>query len=71
MLQSKLDRSVGLEDLVVMEVLFFCVNQKFGEYSEVFVEEFKFFYMEFKDFFNVGSLIEQLEGLCLLIDEDI
>lgn len=69
-LQSKLDRSAGPEDLVATEALLSRVNQKPGEYSEVFVEELKFFYTELKDFFNAGSLTEQLEGLRPLIDED-
>lgn len=47
------------------------VIEMLGDYSEEFVKEFKIFYVEFKDFFNVESLMEQLEGLCLFIDEDI
>lgn len=34
-----------------------------GEYSEAFVEQFKIFYGELKDFFNAGRLFNYLFGL--------
>ncbi|KAE8658422.1 Phosphoglucan [Hibiscus syriacus] len=40
-----------------------------GEYSEGFVEQFKIFHQELKDFFNAGSLTEQLESLRESLDE--
>lgn len=43
---------------MVIELMFVCVMKNFGEYNEVFVNEFRIFYVELKDFFNVGSLIE-------------
>lgn len=38
--------------------------------NEGFVEEFRVFYSGLKDFFNAGSLIEQLEALRPSIDRD-
>ncbi|KAF9610576.1 hypothetical protein IFM89_023370 [Coptis chinensis] len=36
-----------------------------GEYNEAFVEQFRIFHNELKDFFNAGSLTEQLDGKTL------
>ncbi|KAG0626216.1 hypothetical protein M758_2G111500 [Ceratodon purpureus] len=69
-LQNKLHRSAGPEDLVATEALLTRVTKTPGEYSEAFVKEFKTFYSELKDFFNAGSLTEQLEGLGPSIDKD-
>jgi phosphoglucan,water dikinase len=69
-LQNKLHRSAGPEDLVAAEGLLTRVTETPGEYSEAFVKEFKTFYSELKDFFNAGSLTEQLEGLRPSIDKD-
>ncbi|KAK9288175.1 hypothetical protein L1049_016624 [Liquidambar formosana] len=40
-----------------------------GEYSEAFVEQFKIFHRELKDFFNAGSLAEQLESIRVSLDQ--
>lgn len=69
-LQNKLHRSAGPEDLVATEVLLMRVTKTPGEYSEAFVKEFKTFHSELKDFFNAGSLVEQLEALRPSIDKD-
>lgn len=69
-LQNKLHRSAGPEDLVATEAVLTRVTKTLGEYSEAFVKEFKTFYSELKDFFNAGSLTEQLKGLRPSIDKD-
>ena len=68
-LQNKLHRSAGPEDLVATEALLARVIKTSGEYNEAFIKEFKT-YLELKDFFNAGSLIEHLEGLRPSIDKD-
>ncbi|KAL8030946.1 hypothetical protein ABFX02_14G319400 [Erythranthe guttata] len=40
-----------------------------GEYNEAFVEQFKIFHRELKDFFNAGSLEEQLESIRDSLDQ--
>ena len=68
-IQNKLHRSAGPEDLVATENMLARVTQNPGEYNEAFVKEFRTFYAELKDFFNAGSLTEQLEGLRSSIDD--
>lgn len=68
-IQNKLHRSAGPEDLVATEMMLARVTKNPGEYNEAFVKEFRTFYAELKDFFNAGSLTEQLEGLRSSIDE--
>lgn len=68
-IQNKLHRSAGPEDLVATELMLARVTKNPGEYNEAFVNEFRTFYAELKDFFNAGSLTEQLEGLRGSIDE--
>ncbi|GAB2221587.1 hypothetical protein Drorol1_Dr00012772 [Drosera rotundifolia] len=41
------------------------------QYSEVFVEQFKIFHQELKDFFNAGSLTEQLDSIRNSLDEKV
>ncbi|CAA6675537.1 unnamed protein product [Spirodela intermedia] len=50
-IQNKLHRNAGPEDLVATEAI------------SAFVEQFKIFHLELKDFFNAGSLTEQLESI--------
>ncbi|KAG0556349.1 hypothetical protein KC19_11G046700 [Ceratodon purpureus] len=68
-IQNKLHRSAGPEDLVATENMLARVTKNPGQYNEAFVKEFRTFYAELKDFFNAGSLTEQLEGLRSSIDE--
>ncbi|KAG0565181.1 hypothetical protein M758_8G165600 [Ceratodon purpureus] len=68
-IQNKLHRSAGPEDLVATELMLARVTKNPGEYNEAFVNEFRTFYAELKDFFNAGSLTEQLEGLRSSMDE--
>lgn len=62
-IQNKLHRSAGPEDLIATEAMLTRVTKNPGEYNEAFVEQFKIFYSELKDFFNAGSLFEQLESI--------
>lgn len=68
-IQNKLHRNAGPEDLVATELLLGRVTKNPGEYSEAFVEQLKIFFNELKDFFNAGSLAEQLESIRLSLDE--
>ncbi|KAL3702008.1 hypothetical protein R1sor_020030 [Riccia sorocarpa] len=68
-IQNKLHRNAGPEDLVATEAMLARVTQTPGQYSGAFVEQLQIFYRELKDFFNAGSLTEQLEGLRASLDE--
>jgi len=68
-IQNKLHRNAGPEDLVATELMLARVTRNPGEYSQAFVDEFRVFYGELKDFFNAGSLTEQLEGLRVSFDQ--
>lgn len=62
-IQNKLHRNAGPEDLVATEAMLARITKNPGEYNGAFVEQFKIFHHELKDFFNAGSLAEQLESL--------
>lgn len=62
-IQNKLHRNAGPEDLVATEAMLARITKNPGEYNGAFVEQFKIFHRELKDFFNAGSLAEQLESL--------
>ncbi|XP_027934248.1 phosphoglucan, water dikinase, chloroplastic [Vigna unguiculata] len=68
-IQNKLHRNAGPEDLVATEAMLAKITKNPGEYSEPFVKEFKIFHLELKDFFNAGSLAEQLESIQESMDE--
>ncbi|PON66919.1 Glucoamylase, starch-binding [Parasponia andersonii] len=68
-IQNKLHRNAGPEDLVSTEAMLAKITKNPGEYSEAFVEQFKIFHHELKDFFNAGSLAEQLESIKASLDE--
>ncbi|GMH08067.1 hypothetical protein Nepgr_009907 [Nepenthes gracilis] len=68
-IQNKLHRNAGPEDLVATEAMLARITKNPGEYSEAFVEQFKIFHQELKDFFNAGSLTEQLELIRDSLDE--
>ncbi|XVF65426.1 hypothetical protein PTKIN_Ptkin09bG0248300 [Pterospermum kingtungense] len=68
-IQNKLHRNAGPEDLVSTEAMLARVTRNPGEYSEAFLEQFKIFHQELKDFFNAGSLTEQLESIRESLDE--
>ncbi|PWZ44952.1 Phosphoglucan, water dikinase, chloroplastic [Zea mays] len=62
-IQNKLHRNAGPEDLIATEAMLARITKTPGEYNEAFVEQFQIFYSELKDFFNAGSLLEQLESI--------
>ncbi|EXC14221.1 Phosphoglucan, water dikinase [Morus notabilis] len=68
-IQNKLHRNAGPEDLVSTEAMLARITKNTGEYSEAFVDQFKIFHQELKDFFNAGSLAEQLESIKESLDE--
>ncbi|KAF9610089.1 hypothetical protein IFM89_019929 [Coptis chinensis] len=61
--QNKLHRNAGPEDLIAIEAMLARITRNSGEYNEAFVEQFRIFHNELKDFFNTGSLTEQLESI--------
>ncbi|KAI4334814.1 hypothetical protein L6164_013523 [Bauhinia variegata] len=69
-IQNKLHRNAGPEDLVATEAMLSKITKNPGEYSEAFVEQFKIFHQELKDFFNAGSLAEQLESIMESMDQN-
>ncbi|XP_038995104.1 phosphoglucan, water dikinase, chloroplastic-like isoform X2 [Hibiscus syriacus] len=68
-IQNKLHRNAGPEDLVATEAMLARITKDPGHYSEAFVGQFKIFHQELKDFFNAGSLTEQLESIRESLDE--
>ncbi|KAM7279208.1 hypothetical protein ACFE04_006342 [Oxalis oulophora] len=68
-IQNKLHRNAGPEDLLATEAMLAKVTTNPGEYSEAFIEQLKIFLHELKDFFNAGSLTEQLESIKESMDE--
>ncbi|KAL9232718.1 hypothetical protein vseg_007793 [Gypsophila vaccaria] len=62
-IQNKLHRNAGPEDLVSTEAMLAKITNTPGQYSDAFVEQFKIFHQELKDFFNAGSLVEQLDSI--------
>ena len=62
-LQNKLHRSAGPEDLVTSGRLLKKITLPGVDYSHAFVEEFKRFHEELKEFFNALSLDERLKEL--------
>ncbi|KAG9447465.1 hypothetical protein H6P81_013593 [Aristolochia fimbriata] len=68
-IQNKLHRNAGPEDLIATEAMLARITKTPGQYSEAFVEQFKIFHNELKDFFNAGSLVEKLESITESLDE--
>jgi phosphoglucan,water dikinase len=62
-LQNKLHRSAGPEDLATSESLLKRITAPGAGYPPAFVEEFRRFHEELKEFFNAASLDERLGGL--------
>lgn len=53
-IQNKLHRNAGPEDLIATEAMLERITETPGKYSGDFVEQFKIFHNELKDFFNAG-----------------
>ncbi|CAH8388567.1 unnamed protein product [Eruca vesicaria subsp. sativa] len=68
-IQNKLHRNAGPEDLIATEAMLERITETPGKYSGDFVEQFRIFHNELKDFFNAGSLTEQLESMKISMDE--
>ncbi|KAJ4887966.1 hypothetical protein Rs2_27714 [Raphanus sativus] len=68
-IQNKLHRNAGPEDLIATEAMLKRITETAGKYSGDFVEQFKIFHNELKDFFNAGSLTEQLDSMKISMDE--
>ena len=68
LLQNKLHRNAGPEDLVATEAMLerICTD---GGYNQDFVHEFKTFTVELRDFFNAGSFADMLQGLEAAMDD--
>ena len=62
-LQNKLHRCAGPEDLATSEALLNRITAPDANYSHNFIEEFRRFHEELKDFFSAGSLNEQLGAI--------
>ena len=62
-IQNKLHRCSGPEDLVASEKMLQKLTAPGTDYLEEFVNEFKIFYRELKEFFNASGVVERLEKL--------
>jgi phosphoglucan,water dikinase len=62
-LQNKLHRCAGPEDLETSKKLLERITAPGATYSQDFVEQFRIFHEELKEFFNARSLDEQLNAL--------
>ncbi len=67
-LQNKLHRSAGPEDLVTSEGLLEKITAPGAAYPPPFIEEFKRFHEELKEFFNALSLDERLGALAEMLN---
>jgi len=62
-LQNKLHRCAGPEDLATSQALLDRITAQGADYSAAFVDQFKIFHDELKEFFNARSLEERLHAL--------
>jgi phosphoglucan,water dikinase len=69
-LQNKLHRCAGPEDLATSAAILERITVPDADYSTSFVEEFKIFHSELKEFFNAHSLEERLESIIKKEDTD-
>lgn len=67
-LQNKLHRCAGPEDLATSSALLQRITAPGADYSPAFVEQFKIFHEELREFFNARSLDERLAALAPLVD---
>ena len=68
-LQNKLHRNAGPEDLVATEEMLARITAPGAEYSGDFVDQFRLFTAELRDFFNAGSLADMLSALRPSLDD--
>ena len=62
-IQNKLHRCAGPEDLVATEKMLAKLTAPGTDYPEEFVEEFRIFHRELKDFFNASTVTDRIEKL--------
>jgi phosphoglucan,water dikinase len=62
-IQNKLHRCAGPEDLVATEAMLAKLTAPGTDYPEAFVNEFKIFYRELKEFFNASSVADRIERI--------
>ncbi len=62
-LQNKLHRCAGPEDLATSSSILERITAPDSDYSPAFVEQFKVFHEELKEFFNASTLDERLEAM--------
>ena len=62
-IQNKLHRCAGPEDLVATEAMLAKLTAPGTDYPEEFVEEFRIFHRELKDFFNASTVTDRLDRL--------
>jgi phosphoglucan, water dikinase len=67
-LQNKLHRNAGPEDLVATEAMLERLTEPGAAFSEAFVEQFRIFTSELRDFFNAGSLTQILDAVTPSMD---
>ena len=67
-LQNKLHRCAGPEDLVTSSALLERISPPATGYAPAFVEQFRIFHEELKEFFNARSLDERLKTLLPTVD---
>ncbi len=63
-LQNKLHRCAGPEDLTISENILQRITAPGAEYAQPFVEQFKIFHHELREFFNAGALEQRLNKIC-------
>jgi len=68
-LQNKLHRNAGPEDLVAAELMLARVTAPGANLNGAFVDEFRVFVAELRDFFNAASLTDTLGGLRASLDD--
>lgn len=68
-LQNKLHRNAGPEDLVATEAMLERITAPGSDYSHDFVNEFRVFTDELRDFFNAGTLVQILDGVRPALDD--
>ncbi|MFW8600691.1 PEP/pyruvate-binding domain-containing protein [Desulfobacterota bacterium M19] len=68
-LQNKLHRCAGPEDLTTSKNILRQITAPGAEYARPFVEQFKIFHQELREFFNAGGLEQRLNKICRPNDE--
>ena len=67
-IQNKLHRNAGPEDLVATERMIERLERE-GGHPDAFMDEFRVFRGELRDFFNASSFTDMLEGVRPSLDD--